>query len=398
MLSKKEMSDVKYSLRLTDVKKGNAKLAESLLSNGCLIDEMDKSTEQTALHIAVSLKNKSMVKILLSHNPDVRVFDINGNTPLHIADLVRYANSLNNNFNTPIYLAARVNEECILFVHHTENDKDIGRQLKNFWNVESFGVDTRAKALRSKEDQRAGEILNQTACRRGDHWETGLLWKSDNEVLPESKKVEEQRFRTLEKKMAKDPYFKRQYEKTIEEYCTKKYARILTAEEERLTTPRTWYLPHFAVTNPNKPGKIRLVWDAAAKSQGVSLNDKLLKGPDLYNSQTGILSIFRERPVAICGDMKEMFHQVLIREEDQGSQRFLGRGSQTGEMRTLQMEVMIFGAVSPPYVAQEIKNRNAEEFKEAYPEASRAIKDRHYMDDHLDSMDTTEEAIIRAQQ
>ena len=127
MLSKKEMSDVKYSLRLTDVvKKGNVKLTEYLLSNGCLIDEMDKRTEQTALHIAVSLKNKSMVEILLSHNPDVRVSDINGNTPLHIAAKmgnlkivelllnvpmnndrkIRYANSLNNICITPIYLAA----------------------------------------------------------------------------------------------------------------------------------------------------------------------------------------------------------------------------------------------------------------------------------------------------
>ena len=73
------------------------------------------------------------------------------------------------------FMAARVNEECILFVHHTEDDEDIGRQLKNFWNVESFGVDTRAKALRSKEDQHAEEILNQTARKRGDYWDTGLL-------------------------------------------------------------------------------------------------------------------------------------------------------------------------------------------------------------------------------
>ena len=80
-----------------------------------------------------------------------------------------------------------VNEECILFVHHTEDDEDISRQLKNSWNVESFGVDTRTKTLRPKEDQRVKKILNQTARRRGDHWETGLLWKSYNEVLPESK-------------------------------------------------------------------------------------------------------------------------------------------------------------------------------------------------------------------
>ncbi|CAD6995456.1 unnamed protein product [Ceratitis capitata] len=35
---------------------------------------------------------------------------------------------------------------------------------------------------------------------------------------------------------------------------------------------RTWYHPIFATTNPNKPGKIRLVWDAAAP-----LHDILIK-------------------------------------------------------------------------------------------------------------------------
>lgn len=52
---------------------------------------------------------------------------------------------------------------------------------------------------------------------------------------------------------------------------------------EQQISPKTLYLPHFAVTNPNK-SDIRIVFDAATKINGVSLNDALLTGPDLNKS------------------------------------------------------------------------------------------------------------------
>ena len=60
-----------------------------------------------------------------------------------------------------------------------------------------------------------------------------------------------------------------------------------------MTTSKTWYLPHHAVLNPIKPGKVCVVFDAASKFDGVSLNDKLLTGPDLLHNLVGILMRFR---------------------------------------------------------------------------------------------------------
>ena len=44
--------------------------------------------------------------------------------------------------------------------------------------------------------------------------------------------------------------------------------RKLSAEKALYRPANTWYLPMLAVFNPNKPGKVRLVLDSAAKSQG----------------------------------------------------------------------------------------------------------------------------------
>ena len=68
-------------------------------------------------------------------------------------------------------------------------------------------------------------------------------------------------------------------------------------------------MPHHPVLNPHKPDKVRRVCNAAAKYQGVSLNDKLMTDPDLLNSLLGIIFRFRENPVAMTADIESMFLQ-----------------------------------------------------------------------------------------
>lgn len=74
------------------------------------------------------------------------------------------------------------------------------------------------------------------------------------------------------RKLERDNDFKTEYVHVMAEYRRKEYARKLREDELRMESSRTWYLPHFAVYNPNKPGKLRLVFDAAAKVNDCSLN------------------------------------------------------------------------------------------------------------------------------
>ena len=118
-------------------------------------------------------------------------------------------------------------------------------------------------------------LLKSTTKRVGERFETGLLWKSDDFTFPDSKKDALQRLWCMKRKMDRDEKFADAYCDKINEYVAKGYAVKLTKEEAEKTTGKTRYIPHFAVFNPNKPGKMRFVFDAASKSGGVSLNDAM---------------------------------------------------------------------------------------------------------------------------
>ena len=126
--------------------------------------------------------------------------------------------------------------------------------------------------------------------------------------------------------MDKDSEKAKAYYDTVETYIAKGYARKLSPAEITEEPENTWYLPHHAVTNPNKPGKVLVVFDAAASHKGTSLNDQLVSGPDLLNSLVGVIMRFRLHAVAMIADIETMFFQVRVIERDQPSLRFLWRG------------------------------------------------------------------------
>ena len=201
-----------------------------------------------------------------------------------------------------------------------DGDEELHQLVKSSFSTDAFGVSVRRDTPLSKHERRAEEIMLATTRRAdGTRWQTGLLWKEDDCQLPPSKAAALSRLHSLERKMDRLPDFADQYSAKIKEYVTSGFARPLSEEEAAFESPSTWYLPHFAVWNPNKPGKLRLVFDAAAKAHGSSLNDHLLPGPDLLNPLVSVLYKFRQRRVAFGGDIRSMFHMVTIQEEDQSA-------------------------------------------------------------------------------
>ncbi|XP_036319000.1 uncharacterized protein LOC118733623 [Rhagoletis pomonella] len=288
-----------------------------------------------------------------------------------------------------------VGERCN-YVHFANVDNGLERLerlVSDYLINEDLNVREGVQDYVAADIVRAKELLETTTVRKGSHFETGLLWRQENVELPNSRKMAEKRLLALEKKFKCDNKFKSAYVHVMKEYEAKGYARKLTADEILTGGKRSWFLPHFGVWNANKPGKMRLVFDAAAEVNNVSLNSTLLSGPDLNQPLATILTKFRQKQVGVCADIVEMFHQVKIRAEDQAAQRFLWRTHPEHPIEVYTMSAMTFGVICSPSSAQFVKNKNAEEFRVRFPEAVEAIVNNHYVDDFVHCFSTVDEAI-----
>ena len=154
---------------------------------------------------------------------------------------------------------------------------------------------------------------------------------------------------------------------------------------------KNWYLPHHPVVNPNKPGKVCRVANAAAKFKGQSLNSNLITGPDLLNNLVGILLRFHENPVAILSDIESMFMQIAIRHED--NLHYVFSGPMKRLLTNTSLPDQFLEQPAPPFCAIFVLNRCAEDNAFEFPKAVSAIKNHFYMDDYIHSLPSIEEAI-----
>ncbi|XP_047991468.1 uncharacterized protein LOC125230373 [Leguminivora glycinivorella] len=116
-------------------------------------------------------------------------------------------------------------------------------------------------------------------------------------------------------------------------------------------------------------------------------------------SLLGILLRFREWEFAVTADIQEMFLQIQLRREDRHSQLFIWRGSRRDVTPwTYQLNRVCFGNISSPFLAHSVRNRNATDNKDRYPDAVYDIHNNHYMDDYVASYETERELISTATQ
>ena len=148
-----------------------------------------------------------------------------------------------------------------------------------------------------------------------------------------------------------------------------------------------WYLPHFAVVKRDSSTTIvRILFDAATRYHGVSLNDAVFQGPKLRHL-FDVLLRFRRYLVAVMCDILEMYLRIELIAEDRPYHRFLWRDMKVDQKPSVyEFNRLIFGVNSLRFLAQLVSQYHARLHEKSYPRAAETILKSTYNDD--DSMDS----------
>ncbi len=129
----------------------------------------------------------------------------------------------------------------------------------------------------------------------------------------------------------------------------KGHAELIPPEETEGSEGLVWYLTHHGLYKKGS-SKLRVVFDASAKVNDISLNDILLPGSVLTNNLIDVLLRFREEQVAIACDVEQMFYQFYVNLEHRDCLRLLWWDQNDCESSVVdyRMKDHVFGASSSP--------------------------------------------------
>ena len=247
----------------------------------------------------------------------------------------------------------------------------------------------------SQEDRIFLKTVSNGIKLTSGHYQIPLPFRQSEVDLPNNREQAVKRALWQRRKMMQNDQYRNDYVAFINEILDKGYAEKVPEESVEADPGKVWYIPHHGVYHPKKPEKIRVVFDCSAKFAGTSLNDQLLQGPDLTNSLVGVLTRFRQEPVAFMGDIEAMFYQVLVPAEQRDFLRFLWwpNGDMNGTLVEYRMTVHPFGAVSSPSCSNYALRKTASENEaEVGTAAAETMRRNFYVDDCLKSVSTKAEA------
>lgn len=263
---------------------------------------------------------------------------------------------------------------------------DLSNQLKIFWEVEEV---TKTNDW-SEEEKACYEYFTKTISRGEDgKFIMRIPFKLDPSTpnfLGDSFEGAKRRFLQLERRFARNPNLKIEYSKGIQEYLELGHAKKIPMDQV------CHVIPHHAVVKET-------VYDASAKTtNGYSLNDRMYIGPTILEMLWAVLVRWRKGEIAITADIEKMYRQYWVHKDDTRYLQILWRNSTIDPLELLELQTVTFGTAAAPYMAIKGLHLIAETIAKKQPKLAKSIKKCFYVDDYVESFDTSDAAIQHKEQ
>lgn len=174
----------------------------------------------------------------------------------------------------------------------------------------------------SREDMRFLEIVSHSAKLLDGHCNLKMAFRKEQLTLRNNLSVARQRVLRLKRTFEKNERYYQEYAGFFTDVISKGYAEKIPEHQLDGGEGKVWYIPHHGVYHSRK-NTLRVLFDCGATFKGTSLNSHLLQGPNLTGALLGVLTRFRQEPVALMGDIQQMFFQVQITDMDKDLLRSL---------------------------------------------------------------------------
>lgn len=220
----------------------------------------------------------------------------------------------------------------------------LDERLQTFWNLESIGIVGHDCSV-------LDEFRDKVRFVEG-RYEVSLPWKDPHQVLPDNQQLSLRRLHSLLQRLKQDPEVFAEYDAIIKNQLQQGIVEIV--EPSGRTGERVHYLPHHAVVRRDKETtKLRVVYDASAKSSGPSLNECLNTGPKFDQRILDLLLRFRSHRVALIADIEKAFLMIAVAEHDRDVLRFLwidDMQKDTPDVLTFRFARVVFGVSASPFL------------------------------------------------
>ena len=273
------------------------------------------------------------------------------------------------------------------------------RSLKDFWSLEGLGTFMPAVCNNCKNCKICKadtQILSYKEACELVQVKEGLIYDLETKTWTASYPMTVNPIRlrdnyadalkaleSRERRLLKDANLASQYSDQISDFVTRNVLRKLSQKELDEWDGPIRYVDHHEVYKEGSTTPLRVVVNSSfKKGSEMSLNDILVKGPNVLNDLFSVLIRWRLFPVAFSGDIRKMYHTIRTGELEGHLRRLLWRDFEIDRDPDVYVFVTVtFGDKPAGCIAVTALRETAEMFSELAPNAAEIIKRDTYMDD-----------------